>query len=167
MLVLNRSKPQSKNHPTPALTTTLTLARLISWQASQLVCPVNSDSPLKSGYVKEIYTVMEIGHHVVKFWIDCGATINIITEALIANSVIAPTSKQLVTWNKTEITNTPMVLRNPKNWIKYSVKFIVVKENLTPLIGDSGQTHEANHGQSREFHHDVTSPLKASRSGSS
>jgi len=110
------------------------------------VSAVNSDSLPKSGYAKEIYIVMEIGNHAVKFQIDCGASINIITEALIGNSVITPTSKRPVMWNKTEITPmgaTRLVLRKPKNRKKYSVEFVVVKENLTPLIG----AHEANHGQ--------------------
>lgn len=108
------------------------------------VSAVKSDSPPKSGYAKEIYTVMEIGNHAAKFQIDCGASINIITEALIGNSVVTPTSKRLVMWNKTEIT--PMgamrvVLRNPKNRKKYSVEFVVVKENLTPLIGAQAAQH--------------------------
>ena len=41
-------------------------------------------------------------------------------------------------WNKTEVTPhgaTRIVLRNPKNRKKYLVEFVVVKENLRPLIG--------------------------------
>ena len=34
-----------------------------------------------------------------------------------------------------------MVLRNPKNQKKYSVEFVVVKENLTPLIGAQAAQH--------------------------
>ena len=88
--------------------------------------------------------MMEIGNRAVKFQIDCGASINIITEALIGKSVITSTSKRLVMWNKTEITPlgaTRMVLRNPKNQKKYSVEFVVVKENLTPLIGAQAAQH--------------------------
>ena len=39
-------------------------------------------------YAKEIYSVMEIENQAVTFQIDCGASINIITEALIRNSVV-------------------------------------------------------------------------------
>ena len=88
--------------------------------------------------------MMEIGNRAVKFQIDCEASINIITEALIGKSVITSTSKRLVMWNKTEITPlgaTRMVLRNPKNQKKYSVEFVVVKENLTPLIGAQAAQH--------------------------
>ena len=110
------------------------------------VSAVNSDSSPKSCYAKEIYTVMEIGNHAVKFQIDCGASININTEALIDNCVIAPTSKRLVMWYKREITPmgaTRVVLRNLKNRKKYSVEFVVVKENLTLLIG--AQLQAAQH----------------------
>lgn len=108
------------------------------------ISAVNSGSSSTSGYAKEIYSVMEIGNQAVTFQIDCGASINIITEALIGNSVVMPTSKRLVMWNKTEITPrgaTRIVLRNPKNRKKYSVEFVVVKENLTPLIGAQAAQH--------------------------
>lgn len=36
---------------------------------------------------------------------------------------------------------TRVVLRNPKNRKKYSVEFIVVKENLTSLIGAQAAQH--------------------------
>lgn len=58
----------------------------------------------KSSYVKEIYTVMEIGNPAVKFQVDCAASINIITERLMGDSPIMPTTKHLVMWNKSEIT---------------------------------------------------------------
>lgn len=41
-------------------------------------------------------------------------------------------------WNKTELKPEGICrvsIRNPKNRKKYSVEFIVVKENLTPLLG--------------------------------
>ena len=47
-------------------------------------------------------------------------------------------------WNKTEVTPlgaTRIVLRNPKNRKKYSVEFVVVNENLTPLIGAQAAQH--------------------------
>ena len=41
-------------------------------------------------------------------------------------------------WNKTELKpegTCRVTLRNPKNHRKYSIEFIIVKENLTPLLG--------------------------------
>ena len=105
------------------------------------ISAVNSGSLSTSGYTKEIYSVMEIGNQAVTFQIDCGVSINIIAEALVGNSVVTPTSKWLVMWNKMEITPcgaTRIVLRNPK---KYSVEFVVVKVNLTPLIGTQAAQH--------------------------
>ena len=94
---------------------------------------------------------MEIGNQAVKFQIDCGASINIITQALVItptslrpHSDLTPTSKRLVMWNKTEVTPlgaTRIVLRNPKNRKKYSVEFVVVNENFTPLIGAQAAQH--------------------------
>ena len=104
------------------------------------ISAVNSGCSSTSGSAKE----MEIGNQAVTFQIDCGASINIIMEGLIGNSVVTPTSKRLVMWNKTEITPrgaTGIVLRNPKNRKKYSVEFVVVKENLTPLIGAQAAQH--------------------------
>ena len=45
-------------------------------------------------------------------------------------------SKRQVKWNKTEITPlgvTQIIIRNPKK--TYSVEFVVVAQNLRPLIG--------------------------------
>lgn len=108
------------------------------------VSAVSSDSPPNSGYAKAIYATMEVGNQAIKFQVDCGASINIITKALIGTFDVTPTNKRLVMWNKTEITpigSTRIILRNPKNRKKYSVEFVVVKENLTPLIGAQAAQH--------------------------
>jgi len=68
------------------------------------VSAVNSPDLPKSRFAREIFAVMEIGNREVKFQIDCGVSINIVTKALIGDSKLAPTSKRLVMWNKTEIT---------------------------------------------------------------
>ena len=50
--------------------------------------------------------------------------------------LIKPTNRALQMWNKTEVRPKGMcrlTLRNPKNKKKYSVEFMVVKENSTPL----------------------------------
>ena len=108
------------------------------------VSTVNSPDLPISRFASEIFAVMEIGNREVKFQIDCGALINSVMKALIGDSKLAPTSKRLVMWNKTEITPlgvTQIVIRNPKNRKKYSVEFVVVAENLTPLIGAQAGQH--------------------------
>ena len=108
------------------------------------VSAVNAPDLSNTRFAKEIFTLMEIGNQEVKFQIDCGASVNIITKELIGNSKLAPTSKRLVMWNKTEITPlgvTRIIIRNPKNQKKYSVEFVVVAENLTPLIRAQAAQH--------------------------
>ena len=108
------------------------------------VSAVNAPDLPNTCFAKEIFTLMEIGNQEVKFQIDCGASVNIITKELIGNSKLAPMSKRLVMWKKTEITPlgvTRIIIRNPKNQKKYSVEFVVVAENLTPLIGAQAAQH--------------------------
>ena len=48
------------------------------------------------------------------------------------------TKKRLVMWNKTEVKpigSARVIVQNAKNFKKYSLEFIIVRENLQPLIG--------------------------------
>jgi len=85
---------------------------------------------------------MEMANRQVKSQTDCGASVNVITKELIGNSKLAPTAKRQVMWSKTEITPlgvTQIIIRNPKK--KYSAEFLVVAENLRPLIGAQVTQH--------------------------
>ena len=106
--------------------------------------PINAVAPT-SGFAKEIYTELQIDDERVKFQIDCGATINIINKRH-AGSNVMPSSKTLKMWNGTHpfllephvfffFGTTRLLLRNPKTKKKYSIKFVVVPDNLNPLIG--------------------------------
>jgi len=80
----------------------------------------------------------------VKFQADCGLLINILPKELIGNCNLAPTSKALVMWNKTEFTplsTTRIIIPNPLNRKKYSVEFVVVMGKPTPLIGARAAQH--------------------------
>lgn len=51
---------------------------------------------------------------------------------------VQPTKRVLQMWNKTKLKpegTCCLIIPNPKNRRKYSVEFIVVKENLTPSLG--------------------------------
>ena len=92
---------------------------------------VNSISEL------EIYAQMLIDKMPVKFHIDCGATVNVLPSKYVNKNNLLPTKRVLQMWNKTELKADGichMTIQNPKKR-KYSVEFIVVKENLTPLLG--------------------------------
>ena len=80
----------------------------------------------------------------IKFQVDCGSSINILPKEVISNCSLAPTSKTLIMWNKTEVTplgTTRIIVTNPQNRKKYSVEFVVVTEKLTPLIGARAAQH--------------------------
>ena len=87
---------------------------------------------------------MQVNRKDVRFQVDCGASINIITQDLIGDSFLQPTNTKLLMWNKSEVTplgSVRLVLRNPRNGKKYSVEFIVVNAGLLPLIGAKAAQH--------------------------
>ena len=90
------------------------------------------------GFAKEIYAEMLIDSKKVNFQIDCGASINIITAKHAQGHEIKATTKTLRMWNGSQVKpigSARIILRNPKTRKKYSVEFIVVESDLTPLIG--------------------------------
>ena len=91
-----------------------------------------------SGYAREIYTEMMISDKKIKFQIDCGASINIITKCHTTRSHVTPSNKTLKMWNETEMKplwTTGLKVMNPKTGKKYSIEFVVVPDDLTPLLG--------------------------------
>jgi len=87
---------------------------------------------------REIYTQMLINEKPIKFHIDCGATVNVLPAKYVNKEDIQPTKRVLKMWNKTELNpegTCSVTIRNPRNRRKYSVKFIVVEEDVTPLLG--------------------------------
>ena len=89
------------------------------------------------GFAKEIYAEMLIDNKKVNFQIDCGASINII-PAKHAGHEIKWTTKTLQMWNGSQVKpigTARIILCNPKTRKKYSVEFVVVESDLTPLIG--------------------------------
>ena len=99
------------------------------------VCSIEPSD--NSHFPKEIYSEMVIDDKPIKFQIDCGSPINILPKDVVDNYDLAPTSKTLIMWNKTEVTplgTARIIVTNPQNHKKYSVEFVVVTEKLTPLI---------------------------------
>ena len=87
---------------------------------------------------REIYANMLIDNKPVKFHIDCGATVNVLPSKYVNIANIKPTKRVLQMWNKTELKPKGVCrvkMRNPNNNRKYSVEFIIVKDELTPLLG--------------------------------
>ena len=90
------------------------------------------------GDAKEIYTEMILGGQSVRFQIDCGGAVTVLRTKYVESKEIKPTKKVMQMWNKLELKPegvTRVTIRNPKKNKKYSVDFVVVKEELTPLLG--------------------------------
>ena len=74
----------------------------------------------------------------VSFQLDTGASTNLINEQHVNTNSVVPTAKTLVMWNKAELKplgETRLMMVNPKNNKRYRVNFVVVKQNLMPLLG--------------------------------
>ena len=87
---------------------------------------------------KEVYAKMTVRGNPIKFHVDCGATVNVLPMKYLAGENIEPTKRTLQMWNRTELKpkgTCRLTVRNPKNDKKYSVEFMAVQENLTPLLG--------------------------------
>ena len=71
----------------------------------------------------------------VAFQVDTGASVNILPESYADN--IVDTNKKLTMWNNTDVSplgTCRTTVRNPANNKKYSVEFVVVRNDLSPLI---------------------------------
>ena len=85
----------------------------------------------------KIYAQMLINEKPIKFHIDCGATVIVLPAKYVNKEDIQATKRVLKMWNKTELNpegTCSVTIRNPRNRRKYSVKFIVVEEDVTPLL---------------------------------
>lgn len=74
----------------------------------------------------------------IAFQIDTGASNNLIGKKWIGDTHITPSTSTLVMWNGSRMEphgECILKLVNHKNRTKYKVKFIVVNEDLTPLLG--------------------------------
>lgn len=86
---------------------------------------------------REIFAQMLINEKPVKFHIDCGTTVNVLPIKYVNAKDIKASKCVLQMWNKTELKpegTCRMTFRNSKNRRKYSIEFIIVKENLTLLL---------------------------------
>ena len=104
-------------------------------------------------YSRVIYTEMLVGKAVVKFQVDSGASVNVISADLVADKKLEPTTKTLQMWNDTTLKplgSCRLILHNPKNKKKFSVEFLVVARQLTPLIG--AKAAQPNYCQHSKIH---------------
>lgn len=113
---------------------------------SKVKC-VNEQSDSDTEYVscvhgsvdhKELHAEMIYDQKPVVFQIDCGSTVNLIPRKYIPDVPLEKCDNILSMWNKTTARpagKTCLKLTNPRTLKKFSVEFVVVNENFTPLIG--------------------------------
>ena len=87
---------------------------------------------------RAVYARMLVRQQPVQFQVDCGASANILPLKYAEGEELDSCSQTLVMWNGTKVTpvgSCALPVVNPKTNEKYKVRFPVVKEDLTPLLG--------------------------------
>ena len=87
---------------------------------------------------RAVYARMLVRQQPVQFQVDCGASANILPLKYAEGEELDSCSQTLVMWNGTKVTpvgSCALPVVNPKTNEKYKVRFLVVKEDLTPLLG--------------------------------
>ena len=106
-----------------------------------------------------IYCEMMIKDKKIKFQVDCGATVNILPRYVIGEKEIRPEPVNLQMWNKSNLKSLgkcKVKAVNPANNKKYRIDFVIVEENLTPLLSrkaaEAMQLITVNYGNFEQVH---------------
>ena len=86
----------------------------------------------------EIIARMLIGQQEVKFQVDSGASVNILPVKFVPDLQLDAYDKSLRMYNSTVLKplgRQRIKIRNPANQKRYNVQFVIVKENLIPILG--------------------------------
>ena len=87
---------------------------------------------------RAVYARMLVREQPVQFQVDCAASANILPLKYAEGEEFDSCSQMLVMWNGTKVTpvgSCVLPVVNSKTNEKYKVRFLVVKEDLTPLLG--------------------------------
>ena len=85
-----------------------------------------------------VFAKMLVRQYPMKFQIDCRASANILPVKYAEGEELTPCSQTLVMWNGTKVKpigTCALPVVNPKNNDKFKVRFLIVEEDLTPLLG--------------------------------
>ena len=96
------------------------------------VCSVRNNNLIKAEMLVKDKSVV--------FQLDSRASVNLINVKHVDKQKIKPSTKTLVMWNGSKMSplgESRVKVINPKNGDKFAVNFVVVKENLNPLLGAS------------------------------
>ena len=105
----------------------------------------------EESFPKKIFASMLINNNEIKFQLDCGSTVNVLPEYVYKELVteanhenIEKSYQTLIMFNGTEtkpLGKKRFSVRNPKNKKKYNIEFVIVKENLKPILGARAIQH--------------------------
>ena len=76
----------------------------------------------------------------IAFQLDSGASVNILNEKHVMGKTLEHSNKTLVMWHGAEVKpqgECRVKMMNPKTGQKYAVKFVIVKEDFHPLLGEN------------------------------
>ena len=105
---------------------------------------MKSTRSVQPTFATEIYAELIVKDEPIEFQLDCGATINILPEKDAQSCDLKSANKRLRMWNGSEVISlrtTRVIVRNPRNHKRYSIEFVVVCENLVPIIGARAAQH--------------------------
>ena len=97
-----------------------------------------------SPFASAIHAELHISNQPITFQVNCGATINVLPERYVQGCDLKPTGKRLRMWNNSELKPfdmTRVITRTPRNGKRYSIEFVVVREDLPPIIGARAAQH--------------------------
>ena len=81
---------------------------------------------------------MKVGSELVVFQLDSGAEVNTICKRHVESVKVQPTKQKLIVWNGEQVAPTgeaDMTVTNPKTGQRFKMKFIVVGNNFSNLLG--------------------------------
>lgn len=94
---------------------------------------------------KKLFVHLQICGHELRFQIDCGATVNVLSVNDYCNicgdaklQKLRPALTKLVMYNKSEtvpLGKVKLPIFNPKTGLSYGLDFMIVKESCAPLLG--------------------------------
>lgn len=86
---------------------------------------------------KQIYAKFWYKNHIIPFQIDSGATVNVLPYSYVKDISLESSDVTLKMWNQTRHTSLGKFhinIRNIKDKERYSIEFIIIDCNITPLI---------------------------------
>ena len=128
--------------------------------SAEMVFSVTSESVnFVSNTSGRTYAKMELKDRDVMFQVDCGATVNVISQKYVHNESLKKSNTKLTMYNKTTlkpIGKCRIIMRNPTNGKTYNVLFEVVKEDLMLLLSRKAaeqiQLITVNYDKFTQFH---------------